>query len=714
MARIPAREFEQLLLTVIRGPSAADTVDQLLNSDEGSRTRGTIYFLRNILEHISDHELHQGHSSFADACDRAMRDLHASPDPRGSGIAGFLALICMNVKLLERRFESPDRTQQAQADAYFRELFRLTSIRSAIYAVYHPGAGVERAFERSVWNEIDPASLEYHKAGTTSFILAGVNRRPADESGAYRKLAVKCVLFPWNKLTAIAQATDDYAVDYGAANTPPVVVHPIASSDRWVLMPFQEGRTLTEYLEELETRTPPVSMTDRLTTCRDLAARLTQALHQLADRDFVDPARAATQHLDLAPSNILLAAHSGDIKLIDLGPNHLYSRQIGIAEHDDSVYVAPEVKNRGSSASSDAYSLGIILIQVMCGYAPRDGRAPDTLWQLSPDLGRALEDLIEEDPHKRLLLLQDPAVTFQTLGKFLDHVIELAQQEPDASGSETKRLLSRLLPSSIEVWTQFQQWQLSRHSKQFRTADRYLLFFSFLATACWWLILAKTALFEVDDLVTGQLQDLPEGINLVAQIAALVQGLIGAKFYQTIIARLTARNIPGPLARLTEISLRLMSCVALLSVFIPMFWLHELWAWGGAAGAFLVSICNGLTSLLTTRMYQAGADANLSTVPPPGKVRARGYEQWWWTMLCYAIAIAGVALGLQTGMLHDTWVYLTGFVGISIGVHYISKFVVAGYGVRAELARAFSAGERVAILTTRGDLGDIRWPPRFK
>jgi serine/threonine protein kinase len=714
MARIPPREYEQLLLTVIRDPASMDAVDQLLDSDESSLTRGTVYFLRNVLEHIADHELDQGNSHFAEACDRAMGSLRGLPDDRASVVVGYLALICLNVRLLERRFESPDRAQQTRTDEYCRELFRLTSIRSAVYAVYHPGRGGERAFERSVWGELDPRSLEYHKAGTTSFILSGVNRGPADESGAYRRLAVKCVLFPWNKLTAIAQATDNYAVDYGAANTPSVVIHPIASSDRWVLMPFQDGRTLTEYLEELETRDPPAPTTDRLVACRDLAAGLTQALHQLAGRESVDPGRTAAQHLDLAPSNILLTADSGDIKLIDLGPNHLYSRQIGIAEHDDSVYVAPEVKNRGSSASSDAYSLGIILIQVMCGYPPRDGRAPDSLWRLSPDLGRALEDLIEEDPHKRLLLLRDGAFTFQELGEFLDQVIEVAQQEPDASDLESKRVLSRLLPSSIEVWTQFRRWQLSRRSKASRTTDRYLLFFSFLTTACWWWILAKTALFEVNDLVAGERWDLPEGVELVAQIAALVQGLIGAKFYQTIIARLTARQIPGRLARMTEISLRLMSCVALLSVWVPMFWIPELWAWGGAVGALLVSVCNGLTALLTTRLYQAGVDANLSTVPPAGKIRAHGYEQWWWTMLCYAIAIAGVAIGLQTGALQDKWVYLTGFVGISIGVHYISKFVVAGYGVRAELARAFSAGERVALLRARGELGDIRWPPRFR
>ncbi|WP_049562479.1 protein kinase domain-containing protein [Nonomuraea sp. SBT364] len=713
MTSIHATEFEDLLLSLVKGTAGSPQLEGLLSTDERSRRDGAFSFLRNIMDHISDYEYQQNDVTFIEACDRAIAELTGEADASRLPIAGILALIALNAKLLERRFARPDRALHRAADAYCRNLFTTTAIKQVVHIIYGPAETEGTAFERTSWRQINPDTFDYHRAGTTSFILKATTTEPIDESGAERKLAVKCVLFPWNKLTAIAQATDEYARVYGGARTPSLVVHPIASTERWILMPFQEGRTLSEQLAAMEDRTPPAPLPERLAACREMAGRLTTALHRLASEAPVDPARQESQHLDLSPSNILIAAESGDIKFIDLGANHLYSRQVGIADHDDSVYIAPEVKNKGTSPSADAYSVGIILIQMICGYPPRDGRAPDEIWQLSPDLGRALEDLIEEDHHKRLLLLPDGPATFALIGTFLDHAIELAQKEPDASASEHRRRLARALPTSIEVSTQYSQWRLSKRLDIVRAEDGYLLLFAFLATACWWFILAKTALFKLDDIVTLEMDDLPRGVELAAQIIALSQGLIGAKFYQTILARLTARRVPGTLARITEASIRLMPFVALLTTITSVFWIPALWAWGCAVGAALVAVCNWLTLTLTTRMYQAGLEAGLSTVPPVGELRARGYEQWWWTMLLYAVVITVIAAGLQTGLMKDLWAYVFGLVLISVGIHYISKFVVAGPGVRAELARAFAAGERVAILDAREGGQVKQWPPRW-
>lgn len=702
-------EFERLLSALIRGTAGPEDRARLLAAAPETRRRGTEALLRNILDHIADHEYHQGRESFAESCDRALNDPAIQRDDRDLPITALLALVCLNVKLLERRFQRPDPARHREADEYCRELFRRTAVRAAIHALYRPADPAR--FEATAWDELDPASLEYHKAGTTSFILRATTTRPADESGARRALAVKCVLFPWNKLTAIAQATDDYARVYGSAHTPPVVVHPIASTDRWVLMPFQEGRTLAELLQEAEARRP--SAADRLRTCRTVAAQLTSALHELAGGTDVDPAHPRTQHLDLSPSNIILPARGDRVKLIDLGVNHLYSRQIGIAEHDDSVYIAPEVKNKGRSASSDVHSLGVILIEILCGYPPREGRAPDEIWELSPDLGRTLEDLIEEDHHHRLLLLTSgERVNLGELGDALDHAIELAQGEPGASDSPRRRRLARLLPASREVATQYRQWALSRRPDSPRVQDSYLLFFTLLATVTWWFILAKTALVKVDDLVTLELDAFPTGQELAADVIALSQGLIGAKYYQTIMARLSARRIPGRLALCAEAGIRLMAVVALLTTILAVFWRPDLWAWGCAAGAVLVAACNYLTMLLATRLHRAALRAGLSTVPPAGELRVRGFEQWWWTMLLYAVVIAIIAAGLQAGLLRDMWAYVLGLVLVSVGIHYLSKCVAAGPGVRAGLARAFAAGERMAVLAARGELRDVAWPPR--
>jgi len=441
MEKISTSDFERLLVDEISMESVGNAAELLYGVDTQSRVEGATLFLQNILDHVADYEYRYGDGSFLAACTHALERIAGAPDDINPTIRGTIALITLNAKLLDRRFKSPDMTQQAEADEYCRLLFDDTPIRDAIRAIYHPEVNPTdstNSFEISRWEELDFTSLYYHKAGTTSFILRASTLEPIDESGARRQLAVKCVLFPWNKVAAIAQATDDYALRYGGRLTPHVVVHPIASSRRWVLMPFQDGLTLAEQLAELEA--PPInharghSPADRVTKARDIARHLTTALHQLAGGQPVDTTHPNRQHLDLSPSNILLEPGSNEIRFIDLGVNHLYSRQVGIAEHDDSVFTAPEIKNQGSSATADAYSVGIILIRILAGYAPRDGRVPTKVWKISPLLARALDDLIEEDFRRRLLLRSEKEeFSFAALGALLDHTFELAMTEPEAS-----------------------------------------------------------------------------------------------------------------------------------------------------------------------------------------------------------------------------------------------------------------------------------------
>ena len=233
-------EVERLLLREIAQHNGPEETRRLLDCDAASRVRGTESLLLNILDRIADHDYSRGDGAFLRDCHATTTRLREHTDGVDPAWTGLLGLICLNVKLLQRRFETPSRSNRERADEYCRRLFAETPIRRAVYAVYRPverpdsgGSRTEAsAFERRSWENVDFDSVEYHRAGTTSFILSGYTRESIDESGAHRALAVKCVLFPWNKLASIAQATDDYAAVYGAAQTSPVVVHPIASTDR--------------------------------------------------------------------------------------------------------------------------------------------------------------------------------------------------------------------------------------------------------------------------------------------------------------------------------------------------------------------------------------------------------------------------------------------------------------------------------------------------
>ncbi|MEU8359846.1 protein kinase [Nonomuraea sp. NPDC048882] len=696
-----ARTYAKALLQEIEGPGPERRARRLMEQDEATTQKGAEAFLNDILDHISNYEMEQ-RTDFMTACEEARRRISAMP---GSLLHGVMALVCVTVKLLDRRFKSPDLGAQRETDEYCAELFADPRLKEAIRVVYRPVSRPEHSAEARTWDDIDFGSVEYHKAGTTSFIVKGRSSRAVNEAGVRPLLAIKCVLFPWNKLAAIARATDTYAATYGADEMTSVVVKPISSSDRWVVMPFQQGETLGEHLAAFEAEGPGIA--SRLRKAQQIAAKLTTALHLLAGGAPVDAKNPRGQHLDLSPNNVILDRETAEIRLIDLGINHLYSRQVGIAEHDDSVYIAPEIKNRRpESVTADAYSLGIILMEILTGSPPRDGRTPDEIWTTSPILGRVLEDLIDERPERRLLLLPDgEEFSFAALGEHLDFHFELVQQESEVQENDFARPFAKYAPTSREVATQFKQVLAWRNLGERRPRrEEYLLLFSVLATVSWWFIAAKTALLKLDDLLTGELDmaEFTADAGLAANIIAFCQGLAAAKYYQTIFARLSVRVVPGGLATTAEVLMRSMAMVAVPTTILSTFSkeLYWTWPWTSAAGALAVTACNGVTLMLATRTIR-DSRKEFSTIPERGKVFARGFEQWWWTMLIYAVLIIILASGYTAGLLVDIWAYVFIAVVVTVGVHYISKCVGAGAAVRGSLARAFFAGERMAILARR-------------
>jgi hypothetical protein len=729
MSNPAAASAETLLLRQITGTSQGQsglppvlTEAQLVREagrlgelGERDLVEATTAVLNAILDHINAVELGAEDRSFVDSCEQARQRLLAEL-PGGHLATGLVAFICLNAELLRRRFEPPDKLDQDRSDAYCRSLFEEGSVRRAIYLLYAPdrpgragGPDPSRAAVRE-WHRLDSDSFRYFRAGTTSVILLAREATEADGSGHRGERVVKCVLFPWNKIPAVATATNEYTRTYGADRTPAVVVPPMASTDRWVIMPRQPGVTLHEQLLSLAQKADWALPATRIRFARRLSKSLVAALRQLAGPAEDPQHYPAIQHLDLSPNNIMVAP-DGDMALIDLGVNHLYSRQIGISEHDDSVYVAPEVKNRGRSPTADVYSLGIILIHILAGEVARDGRVPSTVYEMSPVLGRALDDLIDEDPGRRLLLLPaDQAFSYEALHSFLDDAFAAVEGEPVARGSAGARMYARFAPASRELGAQFDKWR-ARH----RAGDSYasyLLFFSFIATAVWWLTFARTGLPWVADLIDS-LPQAPEAPT-VAAVVALGQGLVGAKFYQTVLARLTTRHVPGALAMATEVVMRSMSIVVLPTLIIAVSWRPSLWAWCVAGGAAAVALNNLLTLMMAKKLFAAGRANQLSTVPPPEHELSRGFEQWWWTMLLYAVGLGVLAWGLQTAWIDDVHAYVLALVLVNVGIHYLSKCSMAGPAIRGDLARAFVVGERLARFRERTGVELAEWPPRLR
>ncbi|MDP9795675.1 serine/threonine protein kinase [Catenuloplanes nepalensis] len=661
--------------------------DQAIADVEAHRAttvvKGAALVLGAILDHVNDHELAGRTPGFTEACELAGERLAARGGDSAQLAAGLFFFMSVNVELLRRRFDPPSPAGQRVSDETCRRLIAHPQAKRAIHALYAPEryTRVARPGERpesAIWRHLDVGSMEYFKAGTTSLILTVREQGETGPAG----WVLKCVLFPWGNMSAIANATAAYASVYGRAPDP--IVRPKASTTRWVVLPKQDGDTLRERIERCRAAGELDRAGQRIAFARTIAGEIIAALD----------ATAGFQHLDLSPSNIILTG-TGAVRLIDLGRNHLYSRQVGIAEHDDSVYIAPEVKNRGDAPTSDVYSLGVIVLEILSGGPPRDGRVPDAIYEMSPVLGRAMDDLIEERPVHRLLLMRPgPEPVYERLQAFLAEAFALAEAEPAASPSAADRAYARFAPASRELLTQVRKWRQARRSPV--RYSGYLLFFALIASAVWWFVFARTAVPQIADVIK-EFPKLPRAPTAAA-IIAFAQGLISAKFYQTIMARLTARGIPGVLPLATEICIRSTAVIALPTTILAVGWKPHLWAWSVAAGAFSVALTNLLCLLLARRLFADGRARDLSTVPDPGVPLPRGFEQWWWTMLLYAVLLAVIAWGLQVRWLHDETAIVLGLMVINIGIHYISKCALAGPAIRGGLARAFVTGEKVAAL----------------
>jgi hypothetical protein len=62
------------------------------------------------------------------------------------------------------------------------------------------------------WESVDFSTLEFHRHGTTSFILKG--RIGQRSHGEVKTFALKCIIYPFLRIPRISRATRDYATTY--------------------------------------------------------------------------------------------------------------------------------------------------------------------------------------------------------------------------------------------------------------------------------------------------------------------------------------------------------------------------------------------------------------------------------------------------------------------------------------------------------------------
>ena len=186
----------------------------------------------------------------------------------------------------------------------------------------------------------------------------------------------------------------------------------------YLVMAFYEGETLKDRL-----RRGPLSPAE----AAHVAAAMARGLAEAHERDIV--------HRDIKPGNVILTA-AGEVKLVDFG----------LAQRGDAAltrpgatvgtvaYMSPEqVRGEPVEASTDLWSLGVVLYEMLTGVRPfRGGDAPAVLHAIlrkdpvsvrevragTPRaIGRIVERLLRKDPAERYPSARDLLTDLERTGE---------------------------------------------------------------------------------------------------------------------------------------------------------------------------------------------------------------------------------------------------------------------------------------------------------
>ena len=220
--------------------------------------------------------------------------------------------------------------------------------------------------------------------------------------------------------------------------------------NRYLVMEYVQGKTLKEVIQERGKLSAPLA-------CQ-IAIRILSALEHAHRNGIV--------HRDIKPQNILV--HSdGHIKVADFGIARIANSST-LTKGDNVMgsvhYFSPEqARGEGATATSDIYSTGIVLYEMLTGKVPYDGdnpvavamqhlhATPAPIQSLAPDVPQSVVRVcmkaMEKNPAMRYQTARDMAADLRAALDTRDDrqafpEKELAVQQPKPQIKEEGRVLS--------------------------------------------------------------------------------------------------------------------------------------------------------------------------------------------------------------------------------------------------------------------------------
>ena len=211
----------------------------------------------------------------------------------------------------------------------------------------------------------------------------------------------------------------------------------------YIVMEYAEGITLKEYLQNNKLS---------LNAVLEIGVRLADALQHAHSRNIV--------HCDIKPQNILVDKYLNP-KITDFGIAKMVSNQTMIYTPTvmGSVhYLSPEQATGGHvTASSDVYSLGVVLFEMLTGKVPFDGKTAVSIAMMHAEKQvPPLSDYLNEVPAglQEILdtaLAKDPAKRYHNAGSLRRALLDLKMQLFPFSSNDYRKEMTMAIPQETRL-----------------------------------------------------------------------------------------------------------------------------------------------------------------------------------------------------------------------------------------------------------------------
>jgi serine/threonine protein kinase len=522
-------------------------------------------------------------------------------------------------------------------------------------------------------DELELSDCHLHRTGTTSAIFRC-------RWGGGEDVALKVTLARYMSVDALSLAFEEYSNDFRA----PLDISPrvYKSASRFMVLGFVEGETLEERLAALQgAKSDERAVETRVGEAFAVMLAMTTALDQLASSSEKLTSR---HHLDLTPNNVIIPddGNFAKLKLIDFGQNQLLVEPIAAsstAVAKAAHYVAREIregaieKSEAAYSAADAYSAGLLALET---FDPGESKSVssklDELSQRAAGLGAIIEDVLVDDPGKRLLLVPsaERATPFSQLVKRLNKELEVQQEfgtelAPAGLVGNAFRLIGR--PQQI-----FRMYKVSRKFVGQETGYRRyrgLALWNALAMVAWlviWATVLGLIMYHVGKTLQlgwleGRGNELGEVFfqdfgheqfprDLWGRVVAFSFGLMAFTYYTNIYATITFlhTDLPGlkGKARLANLMARSLAFVTPAPCIAGAVVEPRIWPWATIFGVCWAAASNWSMAKLHLEVWKQTNDVIGPDIDPTGRTREM-FHEWALQMSIYAGGVAILALALQ-------------------------------------------------------------------